>query len=180
MIPAAISLRYARALVELAEQVDRLEAVASGLEQLSMLCEEHHELQAVMNHPGFSAQQRTAVFNELMKRLNLDELLRPFMGLVIEKDRLPALRGISGAVQNLTDQRLGRVRALAVSASELSEAQRQAVAKALEAKVGQKIVLEAEVDPSLIAGLQVQIGSELYDGSVKGRLDRLGRQLLAN
>jgi F-type H+-transporting ATPase subunit delta len=62
----------------------------------------------------------------------------------------------------------------------LSEAQRQAVAKALEAKVGQKIVLEAEVDPSLIAGLQVQIGSELYDGSVKGRLDRLGRQLLAN
>jgi F-type H+-transporting ATPase subunit delta len=180
MIPAAISLRYARALVELAEKVDRLEAVASGLEQLSAICDEHEELQAVMNHPGFSVGQRTAVFNELMKRLNLDDLLRPFMGLVIEKGRLPALRGISASVQSLTDQSLGRVRARAISAHELTDAQRHAVAQALQAKVGQTIVLEATVDPSLIAGLQVQIGSELYDGSVKGRLDRLGRQLLAN
>ena len=180
MIPAAISLRYARALVELAEKEGRLEAVAAGLHQLATLCAEHDELQAVMSHPGFSVQQRTAVFNELMKRLGSDELLRPFMGLVIEKDRLAALIGISGSVQSLTDERLGRVRARAISARELSEAQCEAVKRALEAKIGQTVLLETETNASLIAGLQVQIGSELYDGTVKGRLDRLGQQLLAN
>ena len=179
MIPAAISLRYARALVELAEKEGRLEAVASGLEELVALCVEHEELQAVMRHPGFTTQQRTAVFNELMTRLGSDQLLRPFMGLVIEKDRLAALKGISGAVQNLTDERLGRVRARAISARELSDTQREAVTRALEAKTGQTILLETETNASLIAGLQVQIGSELYDGTVKGRLDRLGQQLLA-
>ena len=113
-----------------------------------------------------------------MGRLGADELLRPFIGLVIEKDRLGALKGISEAAQRLTDERLGRVRARAVSAQALTDAQRAAVTKALEAKTGQTVLLKTETDASLIAGLQVQIGSELFDGTVKGRLDRLGRQLL--
>ena len=178
MIPAAISLRYARALVELADQAGRLEKVAHGLDQLATICSEHPEMHAVMYHPGFTAEQRSSVFNELMGRLGADELLRPFIGLVIEKDRLGALKGISEAAQRLTDERLGRVRARAVSAQELTDAQRAAVTKALEAKTGQTVLLKTETDASLIAGLQVQIGSELFDGTVKGRLDRLGRQLL--
>ncbi len=179
MIPAAISLRYARAIVELADKAGRLEKVAAGLEQLNALCLGHDELQAVVRHPGFSVQQRTAIFNELMNRLGHDDLLRPFIGLIIEKGRLPALSGICESVQTLTDEKLGRVRAFATSARPLSAAQCEAVAAVLEKRVGHKVVLETEVDSSLIAGLQVQLGSELFDGSVKGRLDRLGRQLLA-
>ena len=179
MIPAAISLRYARALVDLADKAGRLEKVAAGLEQLNTLCLGHDELQAVIRHPGFSVEQRTGIFNELMTRLGLDDLLRPFLGLIIEKGRLPALAGICQAVQNLTDDKLGRVRAFATSARPLSPAHCDAVAAVLEKRVGYKVVLETEVDASLIAGLQVQLGSELFDGSVKGRLDRLGRQLLA-
>ena len=67
-----------------------------------------------------------------MGRLGADGTLRPFIGLVIEKDRLGALKGISEAAQRLTDERLGRVRARAVSAQALTDAQRAAVTKALE------------------------------------------------
>jgi F-type H+-transporting ATPase subunit delta len=179
MIPSAISLRYARALVGLAEQEGHLETVAAGLAQLNTICLEHDELQLVIRHPGFSVAQRTGIFNEMMQRLGHDELLRPFIGLVIEKGRLAALSGISDAVRSLTDEKLGRVRARATSAQPMSQAQSDAVTAVLEKRVGQKVVLETEVDASLIAGLQVQIGSERLDGSVKGRLDRLGRQLLA-
>jgi F-type H+-transporting ATPase subunit delta len=113
----------------------------------------------------------------LINRLDLDELLRPFIGLIIEKGRLEALAGITAAVEALTDEHLGRVRAQATSAAPLSEAQRDAVRSALERRVGRAVVLETKVDPKLLAGLQVQLGSELMDGSVRGRLERLGRQL---
>ena len=66
MIPAGISLRYARALVDLADKADRLQAVAAGLGQLNALCLEHDELQAVIRHPGFSAEQRTVEFTSIL------------------------------------------------------------------------------------------------------------------
>lgn len=180
MIPAAIGQRYARALVDLAEGQGRLEVVASGLSQLAKLCEDHADLAAVMRHPGFSKAQRRAVFDGLLTALGSDDLIRPFLGLLIDKGRLPALSVIASAVAALTDQRLGRVRASALSAKPLTEAQLQALVKALKAKVGLDVVLHTEVDPRLLAGLQVQIGSTLYDGTVKGRLDRLGKRLLAH
>ena len=179
MIPAAISKRYARALVDLAQQAGRLEAVASSLKALSDTVEQHAELRTLVRHPGFSVEQRSAVFNDIQKGLGSDELLRPFIGLVIEKDRLLALGAISDAVQELADAALGRVRAQATSAQPLTAAQEAAVQAALQRRVGCTVLLETSVDPSLIAGVQVQLGSERLDGTVRGRLDRLGRQLLA-
>ena len=179
MIPAAISLRYARALVGLADESGRLEAVADGLSQFSALCEQHHDLRLLIRHPSFSIAQRSAIFNDLMSRLDLDRLLRPFIGLVVEKGRLLALSAISESVQNLTDEKLGRMRAQAVSAVVMSAAQLASVTAALEKRAGCRVLLETSVDASLIAGLQVQLGHELLDGTVKGRLDRLGQQLLA-
>jgi F-type H+-transporting ATPase subunit delta len=179
MIPAAISLRYARALVGLADEAGRLETVADGLSQLSALCEQHNDLRLLIRHPSFSIAQRSAILNDLMSRLNLDALLRPFVGLVVEKGRLLALSAISESVQFLTDEKLGRMRAQATSAVVLTAAQLAVVTAALEKRAGCRILLETSVDASLIAGLQVQLGHELLDGTVKGRLDRLGQQLLA-
>ena len=177
MIPTALSARYAKAIVDLAAQAGRLEAVSAGLRQLSDLVLQHPELSHVMRHPGFQIALRQGVFFTLISRLELDELLRPFIGLMIEKGRLAALESIAVAVEKLTDEHLGRVRAQATSAAPLSEAQCAAVRSSLERRVGRDVVLEMKVDPKLLAGLQVQLGSELMDGSVKGRLERLGRQL---
>ena len=178
MSSSAVSKRYARALVDLAQKADRLEAVSQGLSQLASLAASHAELRVVVGHPGFSLEQRTAIFNELLERLELDAMLRPFVGLVIEKGRLAALSGIASAVESMTDEALGRVRARACTAQPMTAAQEAAVAAALEKRLGRQVMLETSVDPSLLAGLEVQVGSERFDGSVKGRLDRLGRQLL--
>ena len=178
MSSSAVSKRYARALVDLAQKADRLEAVSQGLSQLASLAASHAELRVVVGHPGFSLEQRTAIFNELLERLELDAMLRPFVGLVIEKGRLAALSGIASAVESMTDEALGRVRARACTAQPMTAAQEAAVAAALEKRLGSQVMLETSVDPSLLAGLEVQVGSERFDGSVKERLDRLGRKLL--
>ena len=177
MIPASISRRWARALVELAQADGRLEPIAEQLQQLADLVQSHGELQQLVRNPAFTAESQQAVFAELLTTMKADDLLKRFVTVLIQKDRLAALSGIAKAAQDLTDRALGRRRARVTSARPLSDAQRAALAEGLSQRTGADIVMEEQVNESLVAGLRVQLGSQRLESSVAGHFAQLQREL---
>ena len=177
MIPASISRRWARALVELAQEENRLEAVAEQLQQLAQLSQSHGEIQQLILNPAFSTASQKAVFAEILQKMGADDLLKRFVSVLIEKDRLAALGGIAKAAQDLTDRALGRRRALVTSARPLTEEQRTQLKASLGQRTGAEIVMEEEVNEDLVAGLRVQLGSQRLESSVAGHFAQLQRDL---
>jgi F-type H+-transporting ATPase subunit delta len=177
MIPAAITQRWAKALVELASTADALEVVNRDINALAEAVAASSDLKQLIRNPRFSPAMRRSVFEAMIERMGVNDLIRPFVLLLIEKDRIAALQPIARAVSGLTDDALGRTRATVVSAVALSDDDVAKMTQALEARVGKKVVLSTSVDASLIGGSRVQIGSQRLDGSVAARLERLKRGL---
>lgn len=177
MIPASISRRWARALVELAQADDKLELICDQLQTLASAVESNAELAELVGNPSFDNKAQQAVFAKILDAMKADDLLRRFMRLVIEKDRLAALSGMARATQELSDQLFGRQRAHVVSAKPLSDEQRQALIKGLERRTGGGILLEEEVNDDLLAGLRVQLGGHRLEASVAGHFKQLERDL---
>ena len=106
-----------------------------------------------------------------------DEARELFVDLLLENYRLVHLSGILEVVDELIDRRLGVVRARVTSAATLEEDQQRRLASALEEKLGQTVDLRVAVDEDLLGGFVALVGSERYDASVRGQLERLGAAL---
>ena len=136
MIPASVSRRWARALVELAQAEGKLEPIAQQLQELASMVQSHPELQQLVRNPAFSSDAQQAVLAQVLEKMAADDLLKRFVKVLISKDRLAALSGIAEAAEDLTDRALGRRRARVTSARPLSEAQRTALAAGLRQRRG--------------------------------------------
>ena len=177
MIPAAISQRWAKALVELASNAGVLESGNADINALADALAASDDLHQLVRNPRFTPAVRSSVFEAMIERMGLNELIRPFVLLLIEKGRIAALGAIAVAVSGLTDEALGRTRATVTSAAALSGDEVINLTRALEARVGKTVVVSTLVDSSLGGGSRVQIGSQRLDGSVAARLERLKRGL---
>jgi F-type H+-transporting ATPase subunit delta len=102
---------------------------------------------------------------------------RNFLYVLIDHRRIAALDGVLHSFEIIVDERMGFARAEVSSAKDLSDAQRTALSAQLERMTGKRIRMRYAVDPSLIGGVVARIGSTVYDGSVRGQLDSLGRKL---
>jgi F-type H+-transporting ATPase subunit delta len=109
--------------------------------------------------------------------LALDVPIRNFLGLLIDRNRLDLLNEITATYEALLDERLGIVKARITSALELDSRQRDEVAARLQALTGKKVRMEVSVDPSLIGGLVAQVGSTIYDGSIRQQLQAFRNNL---
>ena len=176
MIDAAISRRWAKALIELAAEAGKVEVIAKQIMELAVAVRGSDELAELMRNPALEAR-RAPVFTQLLAASDADELLRRFVAHLIVKGRLPALPAIADATERAADEHLGQTRGEVVSASSLSQAELASLTSTLSASIGKKVILEASVDERLIIGLRVQLGSKLIDHSVAGRLERIGRAL---
>jgi F-type H+-transporting ATPase subunit delta len=115
----------------------------------------------------------------LADALGLSRIARNFLFVLIDRRRIAALESVLHTFEIIVDERLGFARADVASPNELDEAQRTALSAQLERMTGKHIRMRFAVDPSLIGGVVARIGSTVYDGSVRGRLDTLGRRLAA-
>jgi F-type H+-transporting ATPase subunit delta len=138
------------------------------------------ELSIVLASPGISRPRKRAVIGRLVESLGLSRVSRNFLFVLVDHRRTADLSGIIDAFEKLVDERLGKLQVEVASARGLDRQQQQALIERLEAMTGKRIVLNLKIVSDLVGGLVVRLGSTVYDGSVRGQLEALGRQLTSN
>ena len=165
--------RYASAIFDLAQSSGSLDAVASEFETLGGVLKENAELSDVISSPAYSRAQQGAVMGKVGESLGISDLTGKFVGLMAQKGRLALLpEAMKGFAALLADHR-GEETAEVISAKPLSDAQREALAQNLKSSFGKDVKIDAHVDPSLLGGLIVKVGSKMVDASLKSKLERL-------
>lgn len=168
-----IAERYALALYELADESRGLDAVAGDLTSLKALIGESADLRKLMNSPVIDRDDKIAAVARVLEQGGAGDLTRRFVGIVARNDRLFALPRMIDAFLAELARRRGEITAEVTSARPLKDDQLQALADSLRGKLGGKVAVEVKVDPSLIGGLIVRVGSRMIDASLKSKLQRL-------
>lgn len=172
----SVARRYAKALFGVAEEQHTLEHTANELQLLRALAADAQIAGALAN-PLLSATQRRNLARTIADNLKLSETTRNFLSLLADHRRLDQLSGIAAQFERILDARLNRVRATITSATELSDAQRQAIIAAFEQKLGRSVLADARVDPQLLGGVVVDVEGTIYDGSVRTQLHTLAHRI---
>jgi F-type H+-transporting ATPase subunit delta len=180
MSHSAIAERYARALFELADEGGQVSSVAGEIDRFADAYRSSPELERALGNPAVDEGSRDAVLKELGTNLSLSPLSLNTIRLMARRRRLGAITDVSAEIRRLADEKAGVLRATVTTARPLPEAYYQRLATELEKRLGRKVMIERKEDPSLIAGVVTRIGDNTIDGSVRGRLNALGRELLAS
>ena len=166
---------YARALVESALQEGRLTQVHEDLRDFAAAVDDVPELAALLENPEIDRAAKASVLEELLA--GGDELVRNFLLLLVEKGRIAELHEIAREVDTLIAALERRLEVHLTTAVELSDEETRELVEQIETAAGRKVEATRDVDPSLIGGLVLQVGSRRVDASVRGRLEQLGREL---
>jgi len=178
MSETAVAKRYARAIFELGIEGNQLESLTKQVTAFANSYAASDELATLLENPIVSGEQREAVLKEVAERLGIHGLALNAIRLLAQRRRLPALPEMARQLARLADEQTGVVRATVTSAVPLSADYVANLEQALAGMTKRRVVVEQKHDPSLVAGLVTQIGDNTIDGSIKGRLADLERQLL--
>ena len=137
------------------------------------------ELDTALASPAVKRPRKRAVITRLAQSLEMSTVARNFLLVLVDHRRMAELSGAIAAFEKMVDERLGRLQVDVASARELKEPQQAALIRQLEGATGKKVRLKLTVDDELVGGVVLRLGSTVYDGSVRGQLDSLGRQLRA-
>ena len=176
---ALIARRYANALYELAQDQKKLDIVAQDLRKLKTYFYECPELRMLAAQPRLTRQQLAQAMHEVMKTIKCDELTANFLNLLISKRRLSVLTSIIDAFLAELAQHRSEYTANVSVASPLSDEIKSQLEQRLRELAGGQIHLVVREDKSLLGGLVIKVGSQLFDASVKSKLARLERQMKA-
>ena len=177
MIVGSIARRYAKALFDLAVEAGKVEPWSQALVALKKAVDSSTELRDLLQNPVYTKEQRQGLAAQLAKVLSLDPHPAALLSLLAERNRLAYLAGIADTFGRLADEKLGRVRARVISAVPLEEQAAAALAQKLAAATQGQVIVERVVDPSLLGGVVAQVGSLVYDGSLRSQLEDLRRTL---
>jgi F-type H+-transporting ATPase subunit delta len=165
--------RYAAALFELADDSGAIDTVADDLAGLQELIETVSELAYLIRSPLLSRDEQGRAMDAVLDAAGVSDLTKRFIGVVAANRRLFALSEMIRGFHALLARHRGEVSAEVTSATPLSEAQLAAVSDALKQVIGVNVTLTARVEPEIIGGLIVQVGSRMVDSSLRTKLDRL-------
>jgi len=166
---------YARALFQAAREEGVLEEVASEQRMLAAAMRESPQLQSFLRNPQIDPPDKAAVLEQLVE--GASHLTRNFVRLVAQKGRAGELAEMSDELDALVDREQGRLAVELTTAYALSDEEASSIVERIEQASGRKVEASRSVDPSLVGGLVLQIGSFRADGSVRGRLERLRQEL---
>lgn len=170
---SGIAERYAQALLELADEQKQLDVVADDLRAVNAALSDSAELRELARSPLYAREQKVKAMGAVLDRLGAGELTRRFTLLVAQNGRLFALSVMIERFLTELARRRGEVKAEVIAARTLSDAQNQNLVDALRAAVGTKVQVDVTVDPDLIGGLVVKVGSRMIDDSLRTKLQRL-------
>jgi F-type H+-transporting ATPase subunit delta len=176
-IQASLAGRYASALFELASEAGTVSAVEGDLETLAEALRESPELRALIKNPEVSREALGRVLSGLGTQLKLAALTRNFLGVLAQNRRVAELPATIRAFQSIAAAQRGEVTAEVASAHALTDEQLAALEQKLRARQGRTVKLKTRVDPDLLGGLVVTIGSQRIDSSIRSRLNSLAQAM---
>lgn len=176
MIEGSIARRYSRALFQLAKEAGQEDAVGVEIEQFNTAYTTS-ELHQVLSNPAFAADVRKKILSQVMQSQQFSSLTVRFLSLLLERDRLAHLAGIVSCYRRSLNQAKGRVEAKVISASALDDSMVERVRAQLRGISGKEVVLQQEVDASLLGGLLVELEGKVYDGSVRTQLEKMKQRI---
>ncbi len=165
--------RYAKALFELADEGKALDAVAGDLSRLAGMLDDSADLRRLVRSPVIDRGDQAKAMAAILDRMDAHALTRKFIGVVAANRRLRALGPIGRAYLAELDRRRGEVTADVTTAHELKPGQIKALQASLKKAVGGKVAVSRKVDPAILGGMVVKIGSRMVDSSLRTQLEKL-------
>ncbi len=177
MVNVSVARRYARALLEASAPGDVV-GIADQLSALAGLVASNPALGDVIENPAYSRAQRHGVVDGLSQLLKVEStMLRNFLRLLVDRHRLAMLPDIARLFRDMADEKAGRVRGTVVSAIPLDPQSIRQLESTLSQVVQKQVVLETRVDQEVLGGVSTQVGSVVFDGTLRSQLDDLKRAL---
>ena len=165
--------RYAQALFDLASEQNQLAAIEADVKSLKTALAESRDLKVLVASPAFSAEDKGRALGAIAAKAKFNPTTAKFLGLLSANGRVAALPATLTAFQALAAKARGAVSAQVTTALPLTAAQSKGLAAALRQSLGKDPEIETRVDPAILGGIKVQVGSRLFDASLKSKLDSL-------
>jgi F-type H+-transporting ATPase subunit delta len=178
-IQASLAGRYASALFELASDQGTVTAVETDLDKLGTALSESGELALLTTNPKVSRKDAAGALEKVGAVLGLSKLTQDFLGVLAGNRRIGQLGAVIAAFRAIAAAQRGEVTAQVTSAHALSKTQLKSLKDKLTAREGRTVKINAEVDPDLLGGLVITIGSKRIDGSIRTRLNSLSLAMKA-
>lgn len=170
---SGIAQRYALALFELADEAKALDQIADDLRAIKQALADSADLRALTRSPLLSREDQIKAITAVLRKAGAADLTVKFVGVVAGNRRLFALPGMIDAYLAELARRRGEMTAKVTAAHKLSDAQVEALTDQIKKAVGAKVSVDITVDPSLLGGLIVQVGSRMVDGSLATKLNKM-------
>ncbi|MFK5925150.1 MAG: ATP synthase F1 subunit delta [Desulfuromusa sp.] len=177
MSNSAISIRYAKALLNIAAAEKQVEQYAEELVGVAAVLKREDLLRLLLDSPTFPLEKKTAIMHDIGELLKLSHGMCNFLDLLLEKGRIIYLSEIDVNFRRFADDLSGVIRAKVKSANKMTKKRTEEIQKVLESQTGKQVILSVDIDKSLIGGLQAEMGGKLFDGSVKTQLKRIADTL---
>ncbi|MDE2488897.1 MAG: F0F1 ATP synthase subunit delta [Alphaproteobacteria bacterium] len=165
--------RYAQALFDLANEQKTVAAVEADLKSLKAALAESRDLKSLLASPAFSAEDKGRGLSAIAEKAKFDATTRKFLGLLAANGRASTLPAVITAFEALAARARGAVSAEVTTALPLSAAQAKGVAAALRQALGKDPEITTRVDPAILGGIRVKVGSRLFDASLRSKLESL-------
>jgi len=170
---SGVAERYANSLFELAEESKALSKVEKDLDSFDAMLQESADLRRLISSPVFSADEQSRAIAALLEKAKITGLVANFLQVVARNRRLFAVPSMIRAFREIAARRRGETAAEVVTAHRLTAQQESELKAALKKVAGRDVTLNVTVDPSLLGGLIVKIGSRQLDTSLKTKLNSL-------
>jgi F-type H+-transporting ATPase subunit delta len=171
--------RYARALADVAGETSDYRRALEDLDAFGEVYRDSTDLQQLFEAPGVATIDKQRVLDQVLHRLGTSLAVSNLLRVLVKNHRMIYLQDVGRAFRRVANQRLGIVEIKIASATELATPEREALKTRFQELTGKQVEMEFQLDPGLVGGVRAQVGSTVYDGSVRGALDRFKEQLVA-
>jgi F-type H+-transporting ATPase subunit delta len=172
-IQASLAGRYATALFGLARDEQQIDAVSRSLDSIEAATSESADFRALVSSPLIGRADAGKTIRALVPSLGLDPITGRFLGVLADNGRLTELKSVIRIVRDLASAHRGETRAEVTSAHPLGDDQIAALKTKLKARVGSDVSIDAKVDPALLGGIVVRLGSKMIDATIATKLNTL-------
>jgi F-type H+-transporting ATPase subunit delta len=173
LIGSKVSKRYAKALFSLGQEDGHFEQYGQELSDFETFFRDNEDFRQVIVNPVFAVEDRRKILQVVLDKSNFSGVVKNFLNLLLDKNRIGAMEAITAYYSRLTDEASGIARAEIITARPLKEEALGKIERSLEGLTSKKIKPEVREDKDLVGGIVVKIGDLVLDGSVKAQLEGL-------
>jgi F-type H+-transporting ATPase subunit delta len=176
-IQASLAGRYATALFGLARDERQIEAVGNGLDRLSQALVDSRDFSELVSSPLIDREEAGKAFAAVAAQLSLDPVTTNFLGVLAKNGRKNQLQPVIRAFRRIAAEHRGEASAEVVTAHPLKDDQLAALKQQLRTRAGREVAIETRIDPEILGGIVIKLGSQMIDASIRTKLNRLAEAM---